>query len=58
MSFFTGFSATFLTGIFGTAIHFTKAFGLERNFLLGLSGVVLGVGEITGEPPIWQFKYD
>ncbi|GAU93177.1 hypothetical protein RvY_05156 [Ramazzottius varieornatus] len=44
---YTGFMLTFWSGVFGTSIHFTKVLGDERNYLLGLSGVVIGLGEIT-----------
>ncbi|OQV22320.1 UNC93-like protein MFSD11 [Hypsibius exemplaris] len=45
---YTGFMLTFYSGVFGTALHFTAAFGTERNYLLGLSGVIVGLGEISG----------
>ena len=48
-SCFLGFMLTFYSGVFGTSIHSTKQFGEERNYLLGLSGVIIGIGEITSK---------
>lgn len=46
--FYTGIAQSFFTGIYGTAIGNTKIFGSDAQKLIGLSGMLIGVGEIAG----------
>ncbi len=45
---YTGLVLTFWSGVYGTCIGFTKAFGEAAKSLVGLHGIVVGVGEIVG----------
>lgn len=45
---FTGFELGFFSGVYGSAIGFNKQFGTQAKELVGLNGIFIGVGEITG----------
>ncbi|XP_071106126.1 UNC93-like protein MFSD11 [Haliotis cracherodii] len=45
---YTGLELTFFSGVYGTCVSHNLHFGAERNGLLGLSGIFIGVGEILG----------
>lgn len=45
---YTGQLATFLSGIYGTALGATWQFGLDAKKYIGLAGVFIGIGEILG----------
>jgi len=46
--FYTGLLLTFWSGVYGTSIANTKAFGTEAKSYVGLHGIFVGVGEIIG----------
>lgn len=46
--FYTGLELTFFTGVYTTCVGATKAFGNESDRLVGLTGIMIGVGEIFG----------
>eukprot|EP00095_Tigriopus_kingsejongensis_P001318 snap_masked-scaffold249_size238305-processed-gene-0.10 protein:Tk01318 transcript:snap_masked-scaffold249_size238305-processed-gene-0.10-mRNA-1 annotation:"unc93-like protein mfsd11" len=46
--FYTGLELTFWSGVYGPSIGFTQAFGLQAKSLVGLHGIFIGVGEISG----------
>ncbi|KAK6187596.1 hypothetical protein SNE40_005589 [Patella caerulea] len=45
---YTGLELTFFSGVYGASISHDQHFGADRNGLLGLSGILIGVGEILG----------
>ncbi|CAH1274090.1 MFSD11 [Branchiostoma lanceolatum] len=45
---YTGFELTFFSGVYGTCIGNTKAFGDQAKSLIGISGAFIGAGEILG----------
>ncbi|XP_078692786.1 UNC93-like protein MFSD11 [Branchiostoma floridae x Branchiostoma belcheri] len=45
---YTGLELNFYSGVYGTCIGNTKAFGDEAKSLIGISGAFLGAGEIIG----------
>ncbi|XP_035694723.1 UNC93-like protein MFSD11 isoform X2 [Branchiostoma floridae] len=45
---YTGFELTFFSGVYGTCIGNTRAFGEEAKSLIGISGAFIGAGEILG----------
>lgn len=45
---FTGVYLSFFTGIYGTAIGATSQFGADAKKYIGLSGILIGMGEIFG----------
>ncbi|XP_026668797.1 UNC93-like protein MFSD11 [Ceratina calcarata] len=45
---YTGLVLTFYSGVYSSCIGFTKALGDSRKSLIGLSGILIGVGEVTG----------
>ncbi|XP_792285.2 UNC93-like protein MFSD11 [Strongylocentrotus purpuratus] len=47
-NFYTGLELTFFSGVYGTAISNTKSFGADSNSFIGISGMLIGAGEITG----------
>lgn len=47
-SFYTGLQLSFHSGVYGTAIGNTKAFGADSQKLIGISGMLIGAGEILG----------
>jgi hypothetical protein len=46
--FYTGIHFSFFGGVLSGAIGFTSAFGEDRAKYVGLSGILIGVGEVTG----------
>ena len=46
---FTGLELTFFSGVYGTAISNTKKFGTDSDSYIGISGMLIGAGEIIGE---------
>lgn len=44
-----GLELSFYSGIYGTCIGATAQFGAAAKGLIGISGIVVGVGEIVGE---------
>ena len=46
--FYTGIMQSFILGIYGTSIGNTKKFGSDSSKLVGISGILIGLGEITG----------
>jgi len=47
--FLSGLELTFFSGVYGTCIAQNKHFGKNRNGLLGISGMLIGAGEIIGQ---------
>ncbi|OQV20090.1 UNC93-like protein MFSD11 [Hypsibius exemplaris] len=45
---YTGLHQTFFSGVYGTSLGYTTDFGIIRKSILGLAGVAIGVGQITG----------
>ncbi|KAK7113337.1 UNC93-like protein MFSD11 isoform X2 [Littorina saxatilis] len=45
---YTGLELTFFSGVYGTCIAQNKHFGEDRKGLLGISGMMIGAGEIIG----------
>lgn len=45
---YTGLALTFWSGVYGTCIGFTEAFGEKRKSYVGLHGIFVGLGEILG----------
>jgi len=45
---FTGFALTFWSGVYGTCLSFTEAFGESSKALLAINIIFLGLGEIVG----------
>ncbi|XP_050544035.1 UNC93-like protein MFSD11 [Daktulosphaira vitifoliae] len=46
--FFTGLHLSFYSGVYSSSIGFTKKIGPNSKQLVGLSGILIGVGEIIG----------
>lgn len=44
-----GLELTFFSGVYGTCITHTKAFGNQANSYIGYSGMLIGAGEIIGQ---------
>jgi hypothetical protein len=51
---FAGFELTFFSGVYGTCIAQNKHFGDNRKGLLGISGMLIGAGEIVGQYRIFS----
>ena len=49
VSLLTGFELTFFSGVYGTAVGHTHAFGHNAKSYLALCGIFVGVGEMIGE---------
>ena len=47
-SLYTGLEQCFYSGVYSTSIGFTEAFGEDAKKLVGLVGILIGVGEVTG----------
>ncbi|XP_071493100.1 UNC93-like protein MFSD11 [Diadema antillarum] len=47
-NFYTGIELTFFSGVYGTAISNTHMFGYNSNSYIGISGMLIGAGEIVG----------
>ncbi|XP_039632145.1 UNC93-like protein MFSD11 [Polypterus senegalus] len=45
---YTGLELTFYSGVYGTCIGATGQFGSAAKGLIGLSGILIGIGEILG----------
>nr|CAB3263792.1 UNC93-like protein MFSD11 [Phallusia mammillata] len=46
--FYTGLELTFFSSVYSTSVGATKSFGSDSARLVGLTGILVGVGEITG----------
>ena len=46
---YTGVELSFITGVYSGAIGFTEVFGEDRAKFVGISGMLMGVGEILGK---------
>jgi len=46
--FYTGIFQSFYSGVYGTSIGNTNAFGADAKKLIGISGMLIGLGEIIG----------
>lgn len=58
-NFCTGLHLSFYAGVYSSSIGFTKRMGSNRKQLVGLSGILIGVGEILGyniKLLIWKIK--
>ncbi|KAK5642293.1 hypothetical protein RI129_008460 [Pyrocoelia pectoralis] len=44
--FYTGIELSFFSGVYSSAIGFTNAFGESAKQLVGLSGILIGAGEV------------
>lgn len=44
-----GLELSFYSGVYGTCIGATTQFGKAAHGLIGISGIVLGIGEILGK---------
>ncbi len=44
-----GFELTFYSGVYGTCLGAMTQFGDDAKGLIGLSGILIGVGEILGK---------
>lgn len=53
-SFFLGLELSFYSGVYGTCIGATRQFGESSKALIGISGIVLGFGEIVGKQTLKQ----
>ncbi|XP_027852589.2 UNC93-like protein MFSD11 isoform X1 [Aphis gossypii] len=45
---FTGLHVSFYSGVYSSCIAFTKSMSTNTNQLLGYTGILVGVGEVTG----------
>lgn len=48
-----GLELSFYSGVYGTCIGATAQFGAAAKGLIGISGIMVGVGEILGKFPVW-----
>lgn len=48
VSTLSGLELTFYSGVYGTCIGATTQFGAAAKGLIGLSGILVGIGEIVG----------
>ncbi|EEC19849.1 conserved hypothetical protein [Ixodes scapularis] len=46
--FYTGLELSFFSGVYGACLGFTKSFGKDSSKFLGINGLLIGAGEITG----------
>lgn len=46
--FYTGLELSFFSGVYGSCLGFTKSFGSDSSKFLGINGLLIGAGEITG----------
>ncbi len=46
---FSGFELTFFSGVYGTSVGHTHAFGSNAKSYLALCGIFIGLGEILGK---------
>ena len=47
--FYSGLELTFFSGVYTTCVGGFKAFGSDSDNLMGLTGIMIGVGEIVGK---------
>lgn len=53
-----GLELSFYSGVYGTCIGATTQFGDAAKGLIGISGIVVGIGEIIGKPlSVWRNIY-
>ncbi|XP_055796992.1 UNC93-like protein MFSD11 [Salvelinus fontinalis] len=45
---YSGLELSFYSGVYGTCIGATTEFGAAAKGLIGISGIVVGIGEIVG----------
>uniref|UniRef100_A0A674MMA9 UNC93-like protein MFSD11 n=1 Tax=Takifugu rubripes TaxID=31033 RepID=A0A674MMA9_TAKRU len=50
---YSGLELSFYSGVYGTCVGATAQFGAAAKGLIGISGIVVGVGEIVGEFRLW-----
>lgn len=48
MFIYTGIILSFYSGVYGPALGYTKAFGADSAKYIGISGMLIGLGEMTG----------
>lgn len=46
--FYTGLELSFFSGVYGACLGFTKSFGKDSSKFLGINGLLIGAGEISG----------
>lgn len=46
---YTGLELTFFSGVYTTCVGATLELGADADRLVGLTGIMIGVGEILGE---------
>lgn len=46
--FYTGIELSFFSGVYSSAVGFTKQFGKDSKQLVGMSGIFIGLGEVLG----------
>lgn len=46
--FYTGLELSFFSGVYGSCLGFTKSFGKDSSKFLGINGLLIGAGEISG----------
>jgi len=49
--FYTGLELTFFSSVYSTSVGATKGFGSDSDKFVGLTGILIGVGEIFGKVP-------
>lgn len=47
-NFFVGLHLSFYSGVYSSSIGFTTQMGPNSKQLVGLSGILIGIGEILG----------
>lgn len=47
-SIYTGIELSFYSGVYGTCVSYTSSFGKDAKKLVGLSGILVGAGEVLG----------
>ncbi|XP_076340619.1 LOW QUALITY PROTEIN: UNC93-like protein MFSD11 [Tachypleus tridentatus] len=47
-TFYTGIELSFFSGVYGSCIGFTKRLGSDSQKYVGISGMLIGIGEIIG----------
>ena len=52
----TGLELSFYSGVYGTCIGATEQFGESAKGLIGISGIVVGIGEIIGIFTVFLLK--
>ena len=54
--FYSGIELSFFSGVYSAAIGFTKQLGSDASRYVGISGMLIGAGEITGSLSNYVFK--